>query len=68
MVGHAFENHLGFTFNEHCLQYEKGGGAKVTENKAKPDFLFPSFQAYHELGYDVSRIFLLGAKTTCKGK
>tara|TARA_R110000751_G_scaffold276752_1_gene377928 strand:- start:7980 stop:9239 length:1260 start_codon:yes stop_codon:yes gene_type:complete len=67
-VGHAFENHLGFIFNEHRLEYEKGGGLKVTENKAKPDFLFPGFQAYHDPQNDVSRIFLLGAKTTCKDR
>ncbi|MCC4271706.1 restriction endonuclease [Marinobacter nauticus] len=67
-VGHAFENHLGFVFHEHRLQFEKGGGQRVTENKAKPDFLFPSFAAYHDQNYPTDRILLLGAKTTCKDR
>lgn len=67
-VGHAFENHLGVIFQKHALPFEKGGGLRVTENKAKPDFLFPDFAAYHDPTYPVSRIFLLGAKTTCKDR
>lgn len=67
-VGHAFENHLDFVFHQHKLPFEKGGGSRVTENKAKPDFLFPDFRAYHDPSYPVNRIFLLGAKTTCKDR
>ncbi|MDL0432967.1 type II restriction endonuclease [Marinobacter sp. TBZ242] len=67
-VGHAFENHLGFIFQQNRLPFEKGGGARVTENKAKPDFLFPEFGAYHDPQYPRERIFLLGAKTTCKDR
>lgn len=67
-VGHAFENHLGFVFQLHGLPFEKGSGTRVTENRAKPDFLFPDFMAYHDPDYRVERIFLLGAKTTCKDR
>lgn len=67
-VGHAFENHLGLIFEKHGLSFEKGGGSRVTENKAKPDFLFPSFEAYHDTSYPEDGIFLLGAKTTCKDR
>ena len=67
-VGHAFENHLGFIFREHRLPFEKGGGSRVTENRAKPDFLFPDFKAYHDSSYPLSKIVLLGAKTTCKDR
>lgn len=67
-AGHAFENHLGFVFKEHKLPFERGGGSRVTENKAKPDFLFPGFDAYHDLSYPTEKIFLLGAKTTCKDR
>ena len=41
---------------------------RVTENKAKPDFLFPDFGAYHDPEYPKEKIFLLGAKTTCKDR
>lgn len=67
-VGHAFENHLAYLFHENRLAFEKGGGSRVTENKAKPDFLFPSFAAYHDRSYPEHKIFLLGAKTTCKDR
>lgn len=67
-VGHAFENHLGFIFQQNKLPFEKGGGPRVTENKAKPDFLFPDFEAYHTPSYPEDGIFLLGAKTTCKDR
>ncbi len=67
-VGHAFENHLGQVFTENHLVYEKGGGKRVTENNAKPDFLFPSFRDYHNPCFPIDRLFLLGAKTTCKDR
>lgn len=67
-VGHAFENHLSHLFEQNRLAFEMGGGPRVTENKAKPDFLFPSFAAYHDQSYPEHRIFLLGAKTTCKDR
>ena len=65
-VGHAFENHLTELFQRHGLRFEKGGASRVTENKSKPDFLFPGFAEYHDPQFPTSRLFLLGAKTTCK--
>nr|WP_242464291.1 type II restriction endonuclease [Halorhodospira halophila] len=65
-VGHAFENHLTELFERHGLRFEKGGVNRVTENKSKPDFLFPGFTEYHDPQFPNSRLFLLGAKTTCK--
>lgn len=65
-VGHAFENHLEAVFQAHGLRFEKGSPKRVTENKSKPDFLFPGFPEYHDLTFPTSRLFLLGAKTTCK--
>ena len=67
-VGHAFENHLGEVFNQNGLPFEKGGGKRVTENSAKPDFLFPNFEAYHSESFCKHNVFLLGAKTTCKDR
>lgn len=67
-VGHAFENHLGKVFNDNGLPFEKGGAGRVTENNAKPDFMFPGFIAYHNLNIETRSVFLLGAKTTCKDR
>jgi hypothetical protein len=67
-VGHAFENHLEYIFRRQNLQFERGSKSRTTENQSKPDFLFPSFAAYHDTNYPTENIFLLGAKTTCKDR
>ncbi|AUV24443.1 restriction endonuclease [Citrobacter sp. RHBSTW-00678] len=67
-VGFAFEHHLEVVLIENGLHYEKGGKGNVTENNSKPDFLFPSFAAYHNPSYPVSSLFMLAAKTTCKDR
>lgn len=67
-VGFAFENHLETVFMEHGLVFEKGSRRNVTENNSKPDFLFPSFSAYHEPAYPQDKLILLAAKTTCKDR
>jgi len=39
-----------------------------TEGKKKPDFLFPSREAYRNPEYPVHRLHMLGAKTCCKDR
>jgi len=68
-VGHAFEGHLDCLFRYHGLKFEQGRGkGKVTENNSKPDFIFPSFAAYHDQQFPVPSLMMLGAKTTCKDR
>lgn len=68
-VGHAFEGHLDYLFRQHGLQFQQGRGkGNVTENNAKPDFMFPSFAAYHDSAYPAEKLVMLGAKTTCKDR
>lgn len=68
-VGHAFEGHLNHLFKENGLKFQQGRGKdKVTENNSKPDFLFPSFAAYHNKDYPTTKLVMLGAKTTCKDR
>lgn len=67
-VGFAFENHIETVFKEHGLFFEKGSRRNVTENNSKPDFLFPSFSAYHDKEYSQDKLILLAAKTTCKDR
>ncbi len=67
-VGHAFENHLGYLFQENSLRFAKGSSKNTTENRSKPDFLFPGFNEYHRLDFDVNKLRMLGAKTTCKDR
>lgn len=62
-MGHAFENHLVAIFESRKLQFERGCR---TENHSKPDFLFPSCQAYNSTSFPAEWLTMLGAKSTCK--
>lgn len=64
-VGHALENHLQEIFIRNAISYTRAG---VTENKSKPDFLFPSVAAYHDPRFAANRLTLLGVKSTCKDR
>jgi hypothetical protein len=68
-VGLAFESHLNALFKARGLRFEQGRGkAFTTENNSKPDFIFPDFASYHNQKFPVEKLFLLGAKTTCKDR
>ena len=40
----------------------------VTEGNKKPDFMFPSEEAYHDMTFAVEKLCTLAAKTTCKDR
>jgi hypothetical protein len=64
-AGFALENHLEFIFKSYSLKYSRTG---VTENKSKPDFLFPDIKTYHDRNFDTGLLNMLGAKTSCKDR
>lgn len=64
-VGRALEHHLACVFSACGLRYQHG---VVTENRAKPDFLFPGTAEYHDLAFDPLRLTMLGVKSTCKDR
>lgn len=64
-AGFSLENHLEYIFDLHKLKFERNA---VTENNKKPDFLFPSQIAYHDLTFPTEALVVLGAKTTCKDR
>lgn len=64
-VGHALENHIEFLFKENKLLFTRGG---ETENKAKPDFLFPGVKYYHQYSFNPLFLTMLGVKSTCKDR
>ena len=64
-VGHALENHLEQVFREHGISCSRG---KMTENKAKPDFIFPGISEYHNPEFPDVRLTMLGVKSTCKDR
>lgn len=64
-VGLALENHLELLFKENGLLHTR---TAVTENKSKPDFLFPSVAEYHNPKFDPLNLTMLGVKSTCKDR
>jgi hypothetical protein len=67
-MGHSLENHLTTVFEQHGLTFERGKGTLYTEGRQQPDWMFPSFSAYHDSNFPIERLTLLGAKTTCKDR
>ena len=64
-AGSALENHLSEIFETEGVMHSRG---KKTEGNKKPDFIFPSIEKYHEAGFPMERLAMLGVKTTCKDR
>jgi hypothetical protein len=64
-AGLALENHLEAIFNAQGLCYARG---TETENRNKPDFLFPSPAEYKNPEFPASRLTMLGSKSTLKDR
>jgi len=64
-AGKSLEHHLSAIFSKNQLQYK---AQAVTEGNKKPDFIFPSQEAYHDLTFPADRLISLAAKTTCKDR
>jgi len=64
-VGFALENHLELVFQENGIRYSR---TRATENKSKPDFLFPGHAEYHNAQFDSANLTMLGVKSTCKDR
>ncbi len=64
-AGQALENHVEQLFICRNIKYDR---TKVTENNAKPDFIFPSIEAYHDTEFSTELLTMLGVKSTCKDR
>ncbi len=64
-AGQALEHHLEAIFTANGIQNVRGA---ETENKNKPDFLFPGQDEYRDPGFPASRLTMLGAKSTLKDR
>ena len=64
-AGAALENHLEVLFKERGIRHGRGC---VTENKNKPDFLFPGCAAYADPAFPAEALTMLGAKSTLKDR
>ena len=65
-AGKSLELHLENLFLEHGLRHF--ATQAVTEGNKKPDFLFPSAEAYHDAEFPVENLRMLAVKTTCKDR
>ena len=64
--GRSLELHLEQIFLEEGLKCF--ATQAVTEGNKKPDFLFPSEEAYHDPDYPAAKLRMLAVKTTCKDR
>lgn len=64
-AGHALENHLEALFAAQGINHVRGA---ETENRNKPDFLFPDAASYRDTEFPVERLTMLGAKSTLKDR
>lgn len=64
-AGKSLEHHLAAIFDGNNIQYT---AQAVTEGNKRPDFLFPSEEAYHDMSFSIEKLCSLAAKTTCKDR
>lgn len=64
-AGKSLEHHLSAIFDENQIEYT---AQAITEGNKKPDFLFPSEDAYHDMSFSIEKLCTLAAKTTCKDR
>lgn len=64
-AGHSLENHVETLLLARKIRYERNG---ITENRSKPDFIFPSATAYHDPNFEERKLTMLGVKSTCKDR
>lgn len=64
-AGKSLEHHLSAIFDDNKIQYT---AQAITEGNKKPDFLFPSIEAYHDMSFSIDKLCTLAAKTTCKDR
>ena len=64
-AGKSLEHHLAEVFKTFRLSF---ASQPVTEDKKKPDFLFPDSEAYFNPKFDAKKLIILASKTTCKDR
>jgi len=64
-AGLALENHMEFLFQQNNIRYNR---TPVTENRSRPDFLFPGIAEYRDQKFKSINLTMLGVKSTCKDR
>ena len=64
-MGYSLEHHLDAIFCTFNLKFSRKAH---TENKSKPEFLFPGESQYWDKEYPIEKLAMLGSKSTCKDR
>lgn len=66
-AGYSFENHLKYIFDRENIKYSS---QNTTEVNKRPDFIFPSIEAYHNAPEELVNklVTMLAAKTSAKDR
>lgn len=64
-AGQSLENHLEALFGARGIRYSRGA---ETENRHKPDFLFPGVSEYRDADFPPARLTMLATKSTLKDR
>ena len=64
--GRSLELHAKRIFEEE--QVSSFSHDQISEGRKRPDFLFPSADAYHDLSFPDNQLRMLATKTTCKDR
>jgi hypothetical protein len=64
-AGFALENHVETILNRQGISYARGA---ITENKSKPDFIFPSIDQYRDMSFPSELLTMLAVKSSCKDR
>ena len=64
-AGQGLENHLESLFLARNVRFSR---TPLTEGKSRPDFLFPSIEAYQDMNSPEDLLHMLGVTTTCKDR
>ncbi len=64
-AGYSLENHICAILDYNGIVYSH---TPVTENRSKPDFLFPNIECYRDGNFLSQNLTMLGVKSSCKDR
>lgn len=64
-VGRALENHIAAVLTAHGIRFDHGA---LTENRNRPDFLFPDAASYMDPAFPAELLTMLASKSTAKDR
>jgi hypothetical protein len=63
-AGRSLENHVEYILKQAGIPYQM----RPTVDDTRPDIIIPSKMAYDDPSFPISKLFMIGVKTTCKDR